>query len=139
MTMRISKDRIDLDDKILRKPVIEDYGETVVGGASGTNTGSSYTIDITTGNASHLVLTATCTFTFSNPASSGISTSFTLYLEQDATGSRTVTWPAAVQWAGGTAPTLTTTGSYTDILSFSTVDGGTTWFGFVCAQNYNTS
>jgi len=139
MTMRISKDRVDMDDNILRKPVLEDYGETIIGGASGANTGASYTIDITTGNAFHLILTANCTFTFSNPASSGISTSFVLFLEQDATGSRTVTWPAAVVWAGGTAPTLTTTGSHTDILSFTTVDGGTTWFGFVSAQNYNTS
>ena len=135
MTMRISQNRIDLDDKILRKPVLEDYGETVVTA----NTGSSYTINLTSGNVFELTLTANCTFTFSNPPASGTIGSFTLILIQDATGSRTVTWPAAVRWPGGTEPTLTTTASYTDILEFLTNDAGTTWFGFVAAQNYNTS
>jgi len=135
MTMRISKDRIDLDDKVLRKPVLEDYGETTVTA----NTGSSYTINLTNGNIFHLTLTANCTFTFSNPPASGTTGSFTLVLKQDATGSRTVTWPAAVQWSSATAPTLTTTGSYTDVLQFFTYDAGTTWFGLVSAQNYNTS
>ena len=60
-----------------------------------------------------------------------ISGNFTLLLKQDGTGSRTVTnWKAfdgdentasgsaSVVWAGGSAPTLTTTANKTDILSF---------------------
>ena len=43
--MRVSKDRIDMDDKTLQKPVLKDYGETVVTADSG----SSYTIDLTEG------------------------------------------------------------------------------------------
>lgn len=39
-------------------------------------------------------------------------------VKQDATGSRTVTWPSTVIWAGGSAPTLTTTASRTDIVEF---------------------
>jgi len=39
-----------------------------------------------------------------------------------------VNWPAAVDWAGGTAPSLTSSG--VDILTFTTVDAGTTWYGF---------
>jgi hypothetical protein len=38
----------------------------------------------------------------------------------------TITWPGSVKWAGG-APTLTASG--TDILTFRTRDGGTTWYG----------
>jgi len=34
----------------------------------------------------------------------------------------------AVKWAGGTAPTLTSSG--TDILCFTTFDGGTNYYGF---------
>jgi hypothetical protein len=50
-----------------------------------------------------------------------------LKLVQDGTGSRTVTWPAAVHWSGGTAPTLTTTASKVDIISF--YYDGSTYFG----------
>ena len=37
-------------------------------------------------------------------------------LKQDATGSRTMTWPAAFDWPGGTVPTLTTTANAVDLL-----------------------
>ncbi len=37
---------------------------------------------------------------------------------QDATGSRTITWPASVKWAGGSAPTLTITASKADMIYF---------------------
>ena len=57
-----------------------------------------------------------------------MSGNFVLLLKQDGTGSRTVTnWKtfdqvagneSTVKWAGGSAPTLTTTASKTDILSF---------------------
>ena len=38
-----------------------------------------------------------------------------LFLKQDSTGSRTVAWDSWL-WASGTAPTLTTTGSGTDVI-----------------------
>ena len=37
-----------------------------------------------------------------------------LTIIQDATGSRTITWPATVKWPAGTAPTLTTTANARD-------------------------
>ena len=43
---------------------------------------------------------------------------FTTRLTQDATGSRTVTWFKDIHWAGGTAPTLTTTAHKTDVFGF---------------------
>lgn len=43
---------------------------------------------------------------------------FLLTVIQDGTGSRTITWNAAFKWAGGTAPTLTTTAAAKDVLSF---------------------
>lgn len=50
---------------------------------------------------------------------------FTLILRQDATGSRTVAWSATpnIDWVGGSAPTITTTASSTDILEFRSDDG----------------
>ena len=45
-------------------------------------------------------LTANTTITFSNVSSGDV---IVLRFTQDATGGRTITWPAAVKWAGGTA------------------------------------
>ncbi|PID30764.1 hypothetical protein CSA80_04450 [Candidatus Saccharibacteria bacterium] len=79
-------------------------------------------------------LTGNTTFTFSG-AANGKACSFSLYLRQDATGGRTVTWPAGVKWSGG-APTLTTTANAVDLLVFETLDGGTTWYGSLVGVNF---
>ena len=129
MTMRISVNRIDMDDKTLQKPVMKDYGETV--NALG-SAGGSRTIDLTLGNVvTATVATSTVTWTFSNPSASGTACSFTLILTNG--GSQTVNWPGAVTWAGGTAPTLTAAG--VDVLVFITTDAGTTWYGFSAGLN----
>ena len=118
----------NLSDKILQRPTIKDYAET--GNAIG-NTIADQPIDITDGNVITATLNvATTTFTFSNPSASGSGCSFTLILTQDASGSRAVTWPAAVKWARATAPTLSSGAADVDIFAFISVDAGTTWFGF---------
>ena len=43
----------------------------------------------------------------------------------------TQTWPAAVKWQAGSAPTLTQGETKVDVLVFITDDGGTTWRGAV--------
>jgi hypothetical protein len=43
---------------------------------------------------------------------------FNVYITQDGTGSRTVTWFTTIKWVGGTAPVLTTTASKRDAFSF---------------------
>jgi len=95
------------------------------------NTSTAYTVNIAAGTLFDLTLTGNCTFTFPT-ATAG--RQFTLILNQDATGSRTITWPSTVRWAAGTAPTITATASKTDIISF--VAEGTYWLGFVGGQNY---
>jgi len=57
-----------------------------------------------------------------------------LLLLQDATGSRTATWPASVKWPAGTAPTITATASKGDKFVF--VGDGTYWWGSNAGQNY---
>lgn len=52
---------------------------------------------------------------------------YVLHVIQDATGSRTITWNAIFKWSGGTAPTLTTTASARDIISF--ISDGTNMYG----------
>ena len=116
-----------MDDKILRKPVLEDYGETRVAA----NSSTSYTANLQTGNVFEITLTGNCAFTFSNPPASGTAGSFTLILKQDGTGGRTVTWPAAVDWQSGSAPTVLAHANAINIYTFMTTDGGTTWYGML--------
>lgn len=53
----------------------------------------------------------------------------TLQFTQDATGGRSITWPAAWEFEGGTAPSLTTTaGTVSTVVAYSP-DGGTTFYG----------
>lgn len=52
---------------------------------------------------------------------------YILYIVQDATGSRLITWNAIFKWPGGTAPTLSTGAGDTDIIAF--VTDGTYMFG----------
>jgi hypothetical protein len=97
------------------------------------NSGAAVTVpDVTTATLHRYTLTANCTFTFPTAAAGK---SLTLELVQDATGSRTATWPASVKWPGGTAPTLTTTATKRDFLTFVCSDG-TNWIGFASGQNY---
>jgi hypothetical protein len=95
------------------------------------NTSTAYTIDLAGGSVQVLTLTGSCTFTFPT-ATAG--KGFIILLKQDATGSRTVTWPAAVKWPGGTAPTITATASKLDKYVF-TADG-TNWYGSEAGKNY---
>jgi hypothetical protein len=63
--------------------------------------------------------------------------SFFLTLQQDATGSRTITsWFAGVtiDWAGGSAPTLTTTPGKRDMFGFVQLASGV-WSGHIVGQN----
>lgn len=89
------------------------------------SSGASKTINWGNSNKQKLTLTAApCTLTFTAPSSP---CSLILKLAQDATGSRTVTWPATVKWSGGTAPTLTTTASKIDLVSL--YYDGTNYYG----------
>ena len=112
------------NDNILQRPVLKDYGETI--NALGNVDTDTHDIDLTDGNVVTCSLTGNPTFTFSNPPASGTAGSFTLIVTEDASPS--ITWPGSVDWAGGTAPSLTTSGI--DVFTFFTLDAGTIWYGF---------
>lgn len=88
-------------------------------------------VDLTLGNYFSKTITTTTTFTVSNTAAANTANTFILDLTNG--GAFTITWWANVKWAGGTAPTLTTTGR--DILGFYTYDNGSTWNGLVLAKD----
>lgn len=109
---------IDMADNVLQRPELKDYSETKV--AMGAND-----VDLSAGNVFTKTISGATTLTFSNPPASGKAGAFTLILTNG--GSATVTWPTSVDWAAATAPTLTAAG--VDVLTFTTIDAGTIWYG----------
>lgn len=107
-------------------------------GTSGQYASSMYTTTITldwnNGNVQYIVLAnGDNTFTFSNPISGG---RYMLVLKQPSIGvAGTVTWPGTVSWAGGTAPTLTTTNGKVDIVTLVYDGNNTKYYGGV-SLNY---
>lgn len=112
-------------DFVVSRPELKDYSETVY--AAG-NVSGVVSLDYTNGN----VQTATATgnissLTISNWPATGKGGSFTLFLYQDGTGSRTLSLASGTyKTAGNATITLTTTASALDTLYFQTIDAGTT-------------
>ena len=115
-----------LTNKTLTNPTVTNYVETPFSA----NSSTAITLALTNGTVQIITLTGNATITMPT-ATSG--KSFIIFLKQDATGSRTVTW-STVKWPGGTAPTITSTASRQDIFSFFA--DGTNWYGVTVSQNY---
>lgn len=115
---------INAADQLLNRPVLQDYA--IEGSAIG-NTGATRTFDLAVANFFSATLDQNSTWTFSNPSASGDFCGFVVELTNG--GAFTITYPASVDWVGGTAPTLTAAGK--DLLVFVTRDGGTTYLGLV--------
>ena len=109
---------INMADNVLQRPELKDYSETMV--AMPAND-----VDLSAGNVFTKTISGAQTLTFSNPPATGKGGAFTLILTNG--GSATVTWPTTVDWAAATAPTLTAAG--VDVLTFTTIDAGTIWYG----------
>lgn len=111
----------------LTMPTITGYTETTYTA----NSGASITLDLANGTIQIITLNA-ATPAITMPAAAA-GKSFLLMLKQDATGSRVPTW-TTVAWPSASAPTLTTTASKLDIISF--VSDGTKWYGAAGGLNY---
>lgn len=88
------------------------------------------TLDMKTGSYFKVTHNANITSLVLSNILAANSTSFILDLTQDATGGRTIAWPASVRCAGGSvAATLapTTTANARNLYTFVTPDAGTTW------------
>jgi hypothetical protein len=111
-------------DEVIGRPRFTDYAETKQAMAA-------HSVDLTLGNVQTYTLSGNQTLTFDNPSATGNTCSFTLVVTNG--GSATLTWPGAVDWAGGDAPSLTSSGI--DILTFMTMDAGTIWYGFAAGAD----
>lgn len=95
----------------------ERYATKDLGSISGTTD-----IDLSVADFQFGTIGGSTTFTFSGWPSSGKVEHVELELTNG--GSSSVSWPAAVKWDGGSAPTLQNSG--VDVLVFYSRDGGTT-------------
>jgi hypothetical protein len=80
--------------------------------------GTDFSFDALSGarSAMQVTLTANISLTaISNPVAGA---TYTFVIQQDATGSRTLGWPANIRWAGNSAPTLSTTAHRKDVFVF---------------------
>lgn len=93
------------------------------------NSSTADTIDWGQGNFQKSTLTGNCTYTFTAPSGPARLTLRIL----TGSGSFAVTWPASVKWSGGTAPTITTTASKADLVTFWY--DGSAYYG-TYTQNY---
>lgn len=89
--------------------------------------GTTPSVDAGARDTYTLTTSGNTTFTFTGVPSSGQVGTFSLIIT--AGGTHTLTWPASVDWAGGTAPAAPASGQK-DIYTFMTIDGGTIWYGF---------
>ncbi len=101
--------------------VLENYREKLT-----TVSASGGSIDLSLGNVFVHTPSGNRTYSITN-AVNGQAHSFTLIINMGSTV-RTLTFPASVKWQGGEIPDLTTA-SKTYLLTFLTINGGTTWLG----------
>lgn len=98
---------------------------------------STTTLNCALGN--NFVLTMSTNITsllFTNVPGSTRLYSLNLIVQQTVAGSKTLSWPVAIKWAGGVSPTLTAGANKTDVFALVTYDGGSSWLGFVAGQNF---
>lgn len=98
--------------------------------------GATLTLDRSAAINFDVTLGADCIVSFANPPASNNFGLVRVYLRQNGTGNWLVTWPASVEWPGGSEPTISSDPNSLDIYTFSTVDSGVTWQGYSVGQAF---
>ena len=114
-----------LENKTLTKPTVNASVHPIETVAYG----DPLDFDMDVSNHFFVELTGSPAVTFSN-ADNG--QCWIMHLKQDVTGSRTISWPS-IRWAGGSAPTLTTTGNKIDTIGI--IRNGADYYGYVIGKN----
>jgi hypothetical protein len=115
---------LDCQDNVVKDAEHRNYTETVV-------TMPANDIDYSAGTVHTKTITGATTITFSNLPSTGKVVTWQMHIRN---GSTNVTWPTSVDWGDAGAPALSTSGL--DVISFMTIDAGTTVLGFVAQQGF---
>lgn len=118
---------VTLTNKTLTTPAIA----SIKGTLTADTDGATITFNKNTSDFHSVTMAGNRTLALSNMAAGD---RIVLRLQQDATGSRTVTWFTTIKWANWTVPTLTTTPSKADMFGFlCTSAGNYDWF--IIGQN----
>lgn len=131
MAIKVSGTTIIDDSRVVNDAKLQAYKEKIVSvGTVTTNT----SLDLSLGNLFDVTLGGNVTFTFTNPPGSGFSQPATIILRQDGTGNRTATFTGAL-YTDGQLPQLSTGANDIDVLTFFTLDQGSSWFGTFAMAN----
>lgn len=102
-----------------------------------TQSSGTVTLDLAQGNFFEFTLTENVTgWTFSNLASSGTASSWIIKITQHASSAKTVAYPAAIKWAGGTDHVMSTATGSIDIVSMFTIDSGTAIYANIVGKGF---
>jgi hypothetical protein len=93
--------------------------------------GTTPSVDVGARDTYTLTTSGNTTFTFTGAPSTGQVGTFSLIIT--AGGTHTLTWPASVLWAGGSAPDAPAS-TETQVYTFFTVNGGTAYYGFLAGD-----
>ena len=104
------------DADTAKTDVAQTYSKAQRGAITTLTDGATVTPDFATSN--NYTLTLGGNRTIANPTNLTAGQSGSIFLVQDGTGSRTVAWGSYWDFAGGTAPTLTTTASAVDRIDY---------------------
>ena len=127
---------VDFLDNEVAKPKLKDYAETV--NAVG-NVNSSTAFDFEDGNVQTVTVAGVdsgsqIVFSLANPPASGIAGTMTVIFT-NGLAHGDVAFHSSIEWPGGVAATLSASG--VDIISFLTIDAGTTYYGFIGGINFS--
>lgn len=115
--------QVDNKDILNKTPVAQNSSPAV---------GTTLILDMFTSNLQFIQMPAgNITLSLMNDIKNQV---FIISITQDSVGSRTVAWFGGISWAGGSAPTLTTTGSKTDTFGFIRT-GISAYNGYIVGQN----
>ena len=114
------------------------YGKGISEEAVTVTQGSgTVTLDLAQGNFFEFTLTENVTgWTFSNLAASGTASSWIIKITQHASSAKTVAYPAAIKWAGGTDHVMSTATGSIDIVSMFTIDSGTAIYANIVGKAF---
>jgi hypothetical protein len=116
---------IDMNNFQFDRPAIKRYKEVFFDNGT---TGGAITADYNNGNCQRFTLNANSTLAVSNfPSAGAFSGSMTIKFIQDATGGRTMTWPASFKFPSGSSNVLSVGANAVDIITIYTDDDGTTY------------
>jgi hypothetical protein len=101
-----------------------------------TNVSGANTVDLSVSNWYKYTLTGSPTITFANAPAVGNGGTVTIVTIQGSGGGKNITWGNTIYWAGGQVPPASNaaTGN-TDIWTFFTFDGGSTYIGTLAVKD----